>query len=284
MMTNRRVFCGAMLILWVGLLAGCSPSAGDGRQAIENQIEKYSEGRIRLTNFRKTDATEGEFMGGKFYVLEYVAEIEFTEDCKWLNGAFGGAPSFRTSQSASGPRSESLWESINNPGVYAKRGEELELTGEIRFVKKESGWVVDSVKIEKAQPKPKSSQEIAREAAEKAEAEKAQMRVIEARQTKEQEAQLVLRDARIIYYQITVWAVRHDMTNGTPVDIEAVINLSPPQGTKGGAWTKKLSNGSATVDRLGNRYQIGRVGRTQLKISEATKSRFSDMGVDWGDF
>lgn len=70
------------VVIGIRFVLFADPSTSDGKQAIENCIKAESEGRIRLTNFQKTNATKGELRGVKFYVMEYETEIEFTEDCK----------------------------------------------------------------------------------------------------------------------------------------------------------------------------------------------------------
>jgi type II secretion system protein G len=147
-------------------LSGCSgpPSATDGRQAIEDRINRDSGGRIRLVQFQKTNGQLAEVMGVKVYTLEYETEIEFLEACKWNIIRFAGAimddeVNFRTTKSPDKPLNElaQLAESTTNPGTEVAKGQRFKLVGAIRFEKKEKGWWVDGVKVASITPADQSS-------------------------------------------------------------------------------------------------------------------------------
>jgi len=148
------------LLLYI-VIAGCgwvclpsysaAPPVNDCKQAFENHIKEQSEGRIRLLTFKKLDGTEGEVAEVKVYVLEYEAEIEFTENCKWLNGEGGYAPSFQTTKPAAKSKDSSLRyvTRMDNAqhGLVVQAGLRLKLTGVISFSKKEDAWALETVKI-----------------------------------------------------------------------------------------------------------------------------------------
>jgi hypothetical protein len=73
-----------LLIGFAFSLVSCSaqPSAADGQQAIQNQINQDAQGRITLVEFHKTNGQLAEINAVKVYSLEFNAEIEFVEDCK----------------------------------------------------------------------------------------------------------------------------------------------------------------------------------------------------------
>lgn len=148
----NRIQAGALLII-IALcvtMSGCSlsPSAGDGKRAIEDRISKDSAGRIKLNDFRKTDAQQGEVMGIKFYGLEFEAEIEFLENCKWVTGLMGQQITFRTVKpNSSASPTVQLMEAAENPGMQVSKGDRMHLVGVVRFVKKESGWAVEQVNV-----------------------------------------------------------------------------------------------------------------------------------------
>src|ERR1017187_1757987 len=88
---NRHV---VFLLAYFGVtLVGLSgpPSASDGRKAIEDLIRQQSESRIRLVQFQMTNGQIADVVGVKVYTLEYEAEIEFLEACKWNIRTFAGA-------------------------------------------------------------------------------------------------------------------------------------------------------------------------------------------------
>lgn len=130
------------------LLIGCSgsqPSAGDGKRAVLDRIQNESEGRIKLVSFKKTNGQLGELMGVQFYSLEYQAEIEFTEDCKWVTKMFGLEKGFRTVKPVAEPRGggfswNKFMDETQNPGNLVKQGHRETLSGKITFEKTEQGW------------------------------------------------------------------------------------------------------------------------------------------------
>lgn len=154
---NKATSAMMLIAALCALFTGCSssPSSGDGERAIQNRISEQSQGRIKLNKFNKSDAVQGEVMGVKFYSLEFDAEIEFTEDCKWVVGMFGQQLSFQTSKPVAKPGSGFSWNSflddtVSNPGTLVKKGQQVKLTGAIRFVKKEKGWSVEGVELKNA--------------------------------------------------------------------------------------------------------------------------------------
>lgn len=140
------------------ILTGCSsaPSASKGEQAIQDRISQESEGRIRLTEFQKTNGQQGEVMGVKVYGLEFDAQIEFTEDCKWITGMFGQQLSFRTSKAVAQKQSGFTWDKFrdaaDNPGSIVSKGQDIKVSGVVRFVKKEKGWTVDGIELTQVTP------------------------------------------------------------------------------------------------------------------------------------
>ncbi len=149
----------SFLILIAGLyviLTGCSstPSASNGEQAIQDRIKQESEGRIKLTEFQKTNGQQREVMGVKMYALEFDAQIEFTEDCKWITGMFGQQLSFRTSKPAAQKQTGFDWktfrEAADNPGTMVAKGQKVKISGVVRFVKKEKGWAVEGIQLGRA--------------------------------------------------------------------------------------------------------------------------------------
>lgn len=151
--TGSAIICVAGLC---ALLTGCSssPSSGDGELAIQNRIDEQSQGRIKLAKFEKSNGAQGVMNGFKIYAMDFNAEIEFTEDCKWITGRFGEQLSFQTSKPVAKPGSGFSWNSFlddtTNPGTPVRSGQRAKLTGVIRFVKKEKGWAVDRVELTKA--------------------------------------------------------------------------------------------------------------------------------------
>ena len=136
------------------LMTGCSsaPSSGDGERAIQDRIKQEAEGRINLTKFLKDNGAQGELMGFKIYKLEFTAEVEFTENCKWVTGFMGSQLSFRTTKPPAENQNglAAFMEASQNPGEVMRKGQRVQMSGVINFVKKEKGWAVDGVEVSRA--------------------------------------------------------------------------------------------------------------------------------------
>jgi hypothetical protein len=124
----------AIAILGVTLLAGCSstPSASEGRDVLEKQIQEQSKGMIKLLDFRKTDGQAGELMGVRVYAMDFEAEVEFQEDCYW-GGPFGG---FEVMTGEPGPFNAFMFMGKRK----ARAGERATISGKLQFQKTEKGW------------------------------------------------------------------------------------------------------------------------------------------------
>lgn len=105
---------------------------------------------MKLIYFRKTNAQKREGKNGiKFYQLEYEAEIEFQEDCKWLTDMLhifdNTHSSFKTAPVQKQAESEGeFWggwlNSTTQPGEEYKKGARVKFPGLITFEKAEKGW------------------------------------------------------------------------------------------------------------------------------------------------
>jgi hypothetical protein len=143
----------AFALIPLFMISGCSPSPtpSEGRRVIEDRIANESQGRIALFDFQKDNGMQGEINGFKIYKLEFTANIEFVQDCKWLSGTLGVPMSFRTVQRPA--QNQNNWGSfLNNatePGQLENKGDRVQLSGVLTFVKKEKGWAVESMEVEK---------------------------------------------------------------------------------------------------------------------------------------
>jgi len=81
----------------------------------------------------------------------------------------------------------------------------------------------------------------------------------------------IISDARTIDAAINAWALETGQTDGSAIDLISA-----------GSYTKLgVIN---TNDVLGNAYQIGSVGSSQLLISTSTKSALANANLDWGAY
>lgn len=123
-------------------LMACSgkPTESDGRRALEARVEQDSKGLIRVVSFEKTNAIEQELFGRKLYLLEYSAQIEFTEDVMWSGpGPFGWDGKFLATLG----RPKNTLDSFNPAFVgrtAGNKGEKTGVSGRVVFEKAEKGW------------------------------------------------------------------------------------------------------------------------------------------------
>jgi hypothetical protein len=121
------------------LIIGCSgpPSASTGRAALEQKIQRESNGFIKLVSFEKTDGVSQEAMGMKIYTLKYTAEIEFTDNCFWGdgNGLIGWGGNFSADRSTG----MALLDASTHFKA-GKKGQKEKVTSSLTFQKTENGW------------------------------------------------------------------------------------------------------------------------------------------------
>jgi hypothetical protein len=117
-------------------LVNSKPSESNGRSALEAETQSESEGLIKLVSFQKTNGVEREFRGAKVYELEYIAEIEFLEDCIWGGDrAFGWGGSFHARRPDYFDRPPYLMR-----GARGNKGQRERVSGKLIFEETEKGW------------------------------------------------------------------------------------------------------------------------------------------------
>lgn len=129
-MRIARLANGVFCVLLLSLIVGCSskPSEIDVRQRIEQQISQNANGLIKLSDFRKTNGIEGGVGNSKIYTMEWVADLEFTDDCMWRDSDFR----------AIRPQDFSLLNIFQHRD--AKKGDRISLSGSTTLLKTENGW------------------------------------------------------------------------------------------------------------------------------------------------
>jgi len=134
-----KIVLVCLFLAVAALFVSCSstPSSGDAKQIVQQKIEKFSHGRIKLVSFEKTNGQQAERFGIKVYNLEFVCEIEFLDDCKWI-------PPFGTAKLV---KSQDFWakfeddlKSIGNQSRPVKKGNTAKVTSYVVFEKTEKGW------------------------------------------------------------------------------------------------------------------------------------------------
>ena len=88
---------------------------------------------------------------------------------------------------------------------------------------------------------------------------------------KQSQGKRIVNDARIIDSAIDSWSLENGKADGDTIDLAGAA-----QYTKTGTINP--------ADLLGNNYQIGVVGATQVVISAATKTALAGVSIDWGAY
>lgn len=88
---------------------------------------------------------------------------------------------------------------------------------------------------------------------------------------KQTQGKATVSDARVIDSAVDAWAMEYNKLDGE------IINL-----TQAALYSK--TGRLRENDRLGNPYEIGRVGTNQVQISTATKSALAGVSIDWGAY
>lgn len=152
-----KQFTLAMLLAMLAmLLSGCGatlPTVADGANVMRNRIDQQSEGKIWLSNFQEGIGSRSyEFDGSKFYNLAFRAEIQFSENCKWLPQTSGKQIGF-TTQPQTGS-SGAAWEYAANQKISrlnVQKGQKAQLAGEITFYRFRNSWYTGELNLEKAE-------------------------------------------------------------------------------------------------------------------------------------
>lgn len=88
---------------------------------------------------------------------------------------------------------------------------------------------------------------------------------------KQSQGRRIVNDARILDAAIDTWSLEQHKTDGDAVDVAAAAGY-----TKSGTIS--------LTDVLGNAFEIGPVGPTQVVISVTTKTALAGVNIDWGGF
>jgi hypothetical protein len=125
--------------------AGLGVSETAARQIVESEVNRQSDGRLALVNFKKTDGQASEESGIKRYRMQYEADVKANEDCVVFKN-----PRFSDDFMTLSPPNRSGF-----PAVASLQKEQvMHVTGWVRFEKTEKGWGFDT--FEKPMMVPRS--------------------------------------------------------------------------------------------------------------------------------
>lgn len=138
-----QILVGLAVALNTIFFSSCSstPSTSAAEEFIRNRIKQESGDKIRLISFQKTNGQETTPNGVPSYTLEYEAEIEFLERCRWgTKNGFDGT--WRGDFAVSPPEDAPGF----NGGIFAPfRDAEKDSRTKVRafvvFQKTEQGWI-----------------------------------------------------------------------------------------------------------------------------------------------
>jgi hypothetical protein len=123
-----------------GVIASGGPGSEAAKRALEGRIEEQAHGQVKLVEFVATGTRESdvEVDGRTFCQVEFAAQIEFAEPCRWAI-RFGGRPlTFNCLKPGEhSPRASEM------PGQIVeipKKGERFTVHGAVWFSPGEKGW------------------------------------------------------------------------------------------------------------------------------------------------
>jgi hypothetical protein len=148
-----------LLLISLMIFVGCSPkpSESTARKLFDADVKEISGGRGMVTQFAKKDAIERVASGTQVYVLEFEAQIRVEQDCR-VNAKGGILLDMnpRPYRFLSLPTEEDVKKIKDSTSglTYGawRKGDIMQIKGEMLFEKKESGWVPESLTVYKLSP------------------------------------------------------------------------------------------------------------------------------------
>ncbi len=124
-----------------GEIISGGPSGSQAQRAIESRIEQQSEGKIRLINFRpiKSKFANVELDDRTFCEMEFQADIEFSERCRWSVNYRGRPLTFKTFATSNSTVSGN---SIHRQIEISEAGEKFTVNGAVWFNSITNSWAV----------------------------------------------------------------------------------------------------------------------------------------------
>jgi hypothetical protein len=108
------------------------PSESFGKQILDSEIQRQSQGLLRLVSFEKMNGMEINPAGVKAYMLEFKSVIEFQDNCMWSG-------TFRTA--GDGILSLTVQRGhVDGIGAKKRKGDRVNFTDSLGFQKTERGW------------------------------------------------------------------------------------------------------------------------------------------------
>ena len=110
---------------------GCSmkPTDADAKRFIEQKIQTNSNGLVKLIDFKKTNGIDKEIQGQKLYKMEWVATIEFSDDCL-----------INTTSFVAVRQPKGFEQFLHLDKKQAQKGTQIQIPGSTEFTKTENGW------------------------------------------------------------------------------------------------------------------------------------------------
>jgi|GEM_PF-3270280 len=135
---KKQIIIISLFLLSALTLQNCSndktPSESEARQALGDVIFEKSEGRLRLTEFNKTNGLTYNIFGREIYTLEYSATVEL------LESGYNSRVFNSESRVINRDNDFSTFKGYYTYGVYLEAGIQAFITGKICFEKTENGW------------------------------------------------------------------------------------------------------------------------------------------------
>ena len=129
--------CFGLLLLALTLVVGCSdtstPTVSDAKKLAEERVEKFGNGLLKLVSFEKKDGKQIQTPLGQLYEMEWVAKIEFIDDCVWQVDRFGAL-------SRAEAKGKMMPFGFMEKAKPMNKGQRVEIDGKTTFERTEKGW------------------------------------------------------------------------------------------------------------------------------------------------
>lgn len=126
------VFCGA-------ILHACDSQESTVKDHLRTTIEQESKGSVKLESFQKTNGYEETFLGQKFYVVEWTAEVSTTKRL-WKGSINKFNPFYWSNFATTTTNPELTQGTFRMPYQYLDEGATVRLTGRTGLQNTENGW------------------------------------------------------------------------------------------------------------------------------------------------
>lgn len=115
------------------------PSPADVETDLATRISTESNGNLTLIDFKKSNATDSEFLGQKAYTIQFEATLQVEQDCFMYVNKSGSGPFFMSFETFS--NKPEFIPSMQMQIVQANKGDKVPYSDAVTYLETEEGWV-----------------------------------------------------------------------------------------------------------------------------------------------